>query len=354
MYLFRLQPMVFDSYKWQAADAYAVLTALETDKFYDDSNKILWQPFSSHNMNACVKRGQHLYYSTKHFNTDDPYYNWIGASPQGNDTWIKGRCLHDYDCINTLSPGATQKVNTLSIRVYPRKMALASDISQFYGEEAETYLILSGLRGDTVTIAYYDASDVLISTTSVVSGETPSIRKRIIRDMDSLADPYLPEFLRNTVFSLLPETVRRIDIDITPGASGIISKIQQIAFGKAYKIGHTEGKELNLGAVDYTRINYDDWGKMSLIKGKAAKTLAVSLPVIGYLAKYEEKILRLLQATRATPVIFHGVNTIVTNTFVSSLAFICGILKSASVSEVHTNKRTLDIQVDGIPTDYNP
>lgn len=354
MYLFRLQPMVFDSYKWQAADAYSVLTPTESSKFYDDTNKTPWQPFTSgYYKNTCVRRGQYLYYSARGKNTDDPYYNWIGSLPQGNDTWIKGRCLHDYDCINTLSPGATQRVTTLSIRVYPRKMALASDISQFYGEEAETYLILSGLRSDTVTVAYYDASDVLISTTSVVSGETPSTRKRIIRDRDSFAEPYLPAILKDTIFSVLPETARRIDIDITPG-SGIISKIQQIAFGKAYKIGHTEGKELNLGAVDYTRINYDDWGKMSLIKGKAAKTLSVSLPVIGHLAKYEEKILRLLQATRATPVIFHGVNNIVTNTFVSSLAFICGILKSASVSEVHTNKRTLDIQVDGIPTDYNP
>lgn len=354
MYLFKLQPFNLDQHNWQAPDAFVVTSPNETGKFYDDSDKESWQPFAAYGVSSTVKRGQYVYYSAKDNNVDDPFNNWVGRLPEGKNTWIRGRCLHDYDCINMISPGATQRSGILSIILYPKKMIQEIEVSQFYNDSLENYLILTGLRGASVNLSFYDSATVLLQEKTITSAENLAVNTRIVKDKSSFSEPELAAFLLDTTIVLIPLYTSKIMINIAPSAIGSISKVSGIFIGHAYKIAKTDSSGISLGAVDYSRITYNPWGKIGVEPGKKAKSMQVSLPVTHDLAQREEKILRLLQSCRATPTIFHSVNSIVLDTFISSLTMIYGLVKSSAINEDHYNRRTLDIEIDGIPVDYNP
>ena len=122
-----MQPMYFEEHKWGDPDAYKVLTAPNigiTPYFLWDGDKNWWDVTITYTATSMVKRGQYVYYSTKDGNTDDPFYHWVGCTPKGNDSWIRGRGLHDYDCINYTNPGCTQRWSYTEFQFIPKKIGV--------------------------------------------------------------------------------------------------------------------------------------------------------------------------------------------------------------------------------------
>lgn len=373
MYLFKLQPMYFDQRLWVLSDAFNIISApvsTVTPEYLWDGDKVAWTPFTAFAVNAAVKRGQHIYYSVKEENTDDPYYNYVGLDltvfaaynsaawriGKGQESWIKGRGLHDYDCINHISPAATQREGTLELQIKPRAMGDPVAVNAFYASSTEQYLILSGVSADELVVRFYTTGGSLLKTYTVSTAENPKTQKRIMYDVAAatMLYPSLPDRLRDTILFSLPAGWEKIEVKLTNTEMTVPVKLKNIFIGSPYKIGHTQGTELSLGGIDYSRVNYDDWGKMSLIRGKNAKNIKASVHLIGTLAEQEEKVLRLLQSCRATPTIFWAVNKLVTSSYVSSLALIAGLIKSATIDENSYKRKVLDMQIDGMPVDYNP
>ena len=376
MYLFKVQPIYFDQSKWSTEDAYKVLsTADDSDpeSWRWDGDKPHWIPFKAYNINDAVRRGQYIYYSVTNYNTDDPYYNYIGIdltvnenytsatwrAGKGKDTWIRGRCLHDYDCINYVSPGATQR-KEIELQIIPKAMYNTKDVTLFYNY-GTFYLVLYGVVASTVEVTMYNSSDTIISHETVTSTEyitDTALYRRIIHDVPAGtgSSPELPVFLYDTLFFTMPEDAYRIRIKLSGNANtGSFVKLKHIFSVQSLPIGRTDGGTLSIGGLDYSRINYDDWGKMSLIQGKRAKTIRATIHLIRQAATHEERVIRLLQSCRATPTLFWVANTHPpVSQFLCSLTSVFGLIKNVSVDEISTTHREVSIQIDGIPVDYNP
>ena len=64
---------------------------------------------------------------------------------------------------------------------------------------------------------------------------------------------------------------------------------------------------------------------------------------------------RFLQSCRATPTLFWMTNKLPpVNQFLCSFSSIFGLVKNVSIDEISTKHKKVSIQIDGIPTDYNP
>ena len=372
MQLFKLQPIYFDKALWSDSTAYTVTSTVEASPaIIDDHYRTKWKPFTSYSITASVRRGQYVYYSTKGGNYDDPFYNYIGIDlttnphysdeewrlTKGRDSWIKGRCLHDFDCINYASPGATQHTGNMTIQFIPKAMGDSVDMEVFYGDDNPKYLIMSGVSAQQITVETYDLYNALIDTKVFNSDENINTQKRIIRDVNAatVASPELPAILKDTLFiSYDNENTNKFVITMTSGNTGSNVKIKHLSIGKKYTVGHSMAQDLSIGGVDYSRVNYDDWGRMTLVPGKRAKTIKATVALTGQAALQEETAIKLLQSCRATPTIFYLKNTLIPDTFVSSLPFITGLIGRVSVDEISKVYKRLDFQIDGIPVDYNP
>ena len=212
MYIFKPQPLYFDAHLWQVDDAYTISETADTD-YRVDGNKEWWKPFTKYGISSCVKRGQHLYYSVKDNNDTDPYFNYIGIDlttaenynnpawrlAKGQETWIKGRGLHDYDAINYMSPGATHGFYEREIFIKPKKIAEASDIKLFYKSVPLPYIVLQGIIAHKVTITFY-SGEVITRQFEIFMGEGYS-NKRIMKDKEAGAGihPELPVTLNDTI-----------------------------------------------------------------------------------------------------------------------------------------------------------
>lgn len=384
MFLFRPLPTSFDSYNWDVSTAFTITPATETGKFYDDTNKEEWKPFTAYDTTAEVRRGQYIYYSAKEDNTDDPFFNYIGFDPTtsalygnpgwdfnvGKNSWIRGRCLHDFDCINYVSPGFTQRKDPFTITLYPKQMGKNSEILKALDStQMMPFLILHGVQGNITLTFYDDSGNTVGEPLDLVHPEQGCMittypgERRICTDIFSTVHPEIPSLLKDTLYIPLPYlstgTTDKITIDFKNKDINNVLMFTQIGvktiiIAQGFRLGYTVGTELSVGAVDYSRLSFDDWGKMSLIRGKQAKTLKATVVLHREFVEKKEFILRLLEASRATPTIFHAENTLEENTFLSSLCYLHGIIKSVTLEESGYKNNKLSLQIDGMPVDYNP
>lgn len=395
MFLFYPAPICFDSYTWSSPTACTITpeTEEDDDNYYDDTNKDYWRPFTKYGEKAVVKRGQYVYYSTKKNNEDDPFFNYLGFDPTtasasgdpswdfnvGKNSWIRGRCLHDYDCINYASPGYTQRNTDFTVKIFPYQMGRPRDfLDVARSANMPSYWILSGVRAGSVTVQNYDVNGNPVgeARTFVQKEKTPWLyatdgSRRICKNVGTPIIPELPYVLNDLL--IVP---RRVNFNADPvnqigtsftfhptdynGDNYDIIGVQSILLGYVTNLGMVHSDAFSVGAIDYSRVNYDDWGKMTLMRGKRAKTMKVTLTLGGHnfyaqALTRKEYILRIIEACRATPAGFLARNdSYVTEKFISSLFYIQGLVKSVTLEEPNSQIAKLTLQIEGMPTDYNP
>ena len=391
MFIMYPLPIYFDSHLWESSDAF-FLTPQEggSGTFIDDGNKNWWEPFTKYGVNSVAKRGQYVFYSLKDGNEDDPFFNYVGFDPTtadsygnpvwdfnvGKNSWIKGRCLHDFDCINTISPGYTQRDSNFSITISPKKMGRSDDIvNKALSTGAVPYLVLHGVKAGKIVVTNYNEENAVVGTPIEVTQteKTPwlpasSGSRRICYYAKSSVIPDVPYVLKDTVyiplnFTFLGDVVHHTVISFEKkdgnGNTYAIIGLRSCFICAPFRIGITQAEGFSVGAIDYSRISYDDWGRMSLVRGKQAKTMKVDVFLGGHnlnkqFKQKKEFALKLIEACRATPAGFIAANSVHSSTFSSSLPYIHGLVKSASLTETGTNNAVLSLQIEGMPTDYNP
>lgn len=404
MYIFHLLPTAHEDWHWQPVigedgeidpdiKAFSLNTPEEgSNSKAMDTDKTEWFPFRSFSQGYLYRRSPYIYTPAILQASSDPSVNYLGAG--GDDTWLKARLMHDFECINRTSTGyTTREDSSMVITAYPSRMLTESD-ARAYLSGLETHLksywtdqggiILQGIFAKSVTVECFTFDGTLLHTEThdlrYLSGE--SLVDNTMLTWQNLDSPYDGEYPSRIPVNqmIMPfrfdgrDNVYKIVITLNnPQGSLATTSLRGCYFFYKYKcLGQTSQKNIQLGAIDYSRLTYDDYGRITIIKGKSAKTISAEVnltnidsyasdTLLSPRAYDDEKVLRSLQGSRATPTFFvfendfgASLNNLANN--VSPLMYetssILGIIKNMSINDSGVKTRTLNISVDGIPAEY--
>ena len=359
MYVFRLAPVSVDRVNdWVDWDAISFASISDPDDVLAPE----WSPSGTYQVGEYASRNQYAFISLKNNSTDDPIYNYIGRTPDpwkdsvfgyGQNSWLKSRLLSKYLCFNTIQPGYTWSSNgTIDVTIKPTK---TMQDSSFFGDgvvASPTYLILSDLVGGAVTVSIMDSSSVVLST------ETITLDHSMAMVPDWFFNPELPGISRNTIIRPfdISTGAYKVRVQITPPSDDIPTKRAGIGgfyFGRATKVGQTKQSDISFSFNDLSKLTEDDWGHVSLSKGRVAKKIDASVFVETSKA---DAVFKILQHVRSTPTFFFFSNNlegaIVPGTIISNLTSIMGLVTQSSQGRENARKTEMSLTIEAIPTSF--
>lgn len=320
-----------------------------------------------------VSRNGYDFISLKDNNTDQPYRNFVGRMPKGNDTsndnkasWIRKGASNLFKCFMPDAAGYTESRGNFSASILPAENSFSPELVLMPKERL--YLLCNGVIGSNLSISSraYNNSIIDGSTQSVVLPDDST-------EIDYVLNPELPSKARSFLYNAMSGLNSNLDwaiadsfkFDITATNStffsGAVSFIENALVGRLARIGISQWTNLQFSTSDRSKVVIDYWGVASLSRRRISKTVTgeiVITPDPGKTITTKiDQISKFLNYLRGSINVFVLSNKDISSTdfVLDEVAYedvITGILKTCKIDSISGNRAIVKVSIDTVPTGY--